>query len=206
MQTYRIENRDGQYHWRYEMSLFKNPTIFLNSAKAIAIAVVITMVFLSLISLISDGFTADSFKFCGKLFLIIAGIFLGLLLISYPIYAAIMGGSYVVDFTMDEKTILHAQSPKQAKKAEKIGAAAAVMGVLTHTRGAVSAGVVAAGQTASTVEFDRVKQVTLNKKRSVIKLRSFGVTEVYADGEDFDFVAQWIRARIPETAKWIEKA
>ena len=38
MQTNPIEVRNGKYGWRYEMSLFKNPTIFLATAKALLIA------------------------------------------------------------------------------------------------------------------------------------------------------------------------
>ena len=206
MQTYRIEQTgDGKYRWRYEMSLFKNPTVFLNSAKAIFLTVAITMVLISLICAIADGFTADSLKFSGKLTLIMLGIFAGLLLIGYLLYAAIMGGKYTVDFAMDEHALVHAQSPKQAEKAQKIGTAAMVMGMLTHTRGAVSAGMAAGGRLVATVEFGRVKKVTLIKRRSVIRIRSIGTVEAYADGDDFDFVAEWLRARIPDTAVWVEK-
>ncbi len=205
MQTNPIEVRDGKYGWRYEMSLFKNPTIFLATAKALLIALALTVLLIGLITGIADGFSADSLLFVGKLALILFGIFAVLLILGYLLYAAIMGGSCIVDFAMDEKKLVYAQSAKQAKKAEDIGTAAVIMGLLAHNRGAVSAGYGAAVRTASTVEFDSVKKVVADKKRSVIKIRSIGWDHVYADGDDFDFVSGWIRNHVPETAEWIVK-
>lgn len=206
MQTKPIEASGAKYRWTYEMSLFKNPTVFVATAKAMGIAVAITIFIIGLISLIADGFSADSFRFVGELTLILVGIFAVLLVLGYLLYAAIMGGYYVVDFTMDEKTLVATQSPKQAKKAENIGLAAMLMGMLTRNRGAVSAGYTASSHMSSTVEFDGVKKVVVDKRHSVIKIRSIGWDHAYADGEDFDFVAGWIRNHIPETAEWVVKA
>ena len=205
MQTNPIEVRNGKYIWRYEMSLFKNPTIFLATAKALLIALAVTVVLIGLITVIGDGFSSDSFLFVGKLALIMFGIFAVLLVLGYLLYAAIMGGSCIVDFAMDENELVYAQSAKQAKKAEDIGTAAVIMGLLTHNRGAVSAGYGAAARTASTVEFSRVKKVVADKNHSVIKIHSFGWDHVYADGDDFDFVSEWIRNHIPQTAEWVVK-
>jgi hypothetical protein len=206
MQTKPIEASGAKYRWTYEMSLFKNPTIFIATAKAIGIAVAITVFIIGLISLIADGFSADSFRFLGELTLILVGIFAVLLVLGYLLYAAIMGGYYIVNFAMDGKLLVNTQSPKQAKKAENIGFAAMIMGLLAHNRGAVSAGYAASSRMTSTVEFDRVKKVTVDKKHSVIKIRSIGWDHVYADGEDFDFVAGWIRSHVPEAAEWVVKS
>ena len=205
MQTQPMEFKNGKYRWTYKMSLFKNPTIFLATAKALLIAVGITVLLIGLISCIADGFTAENLRFVGKIALLLLGIFAVLLVLGYLLYAAIMGGSYIVNFTMDEKTIVHAQSAKQAKKAEGIGIAAMIMGLIAHNRGAVSAGYNSSVRMSSTVEFDRVKRVVADKSRSVIKLHSIGWDHVYADGDDFDFAADWIRAHIPETAEWKAK-
>lgn len=140
MQKTPITLSGAKYRWTYEMNLFKNPTVFLATAKAMGIAVAITIFIIGLISLFADGFSADSFRFVGELVLILGGIFAVLLVLGYLLYAAIMGGYYVVDFTMDEKTVVLSQSAKQAKKAENIGTAAMIMGAITHNRGAVSAG------------------------------------------------------------------
>lgn len=203
MQTSPIEKNNEKYTWRYEMSLFKNPTVFLNVVKALGLTYVITMFIIGLISLIADGFSAGSLKFLGKLSLLMLAILAGLLILGYLLYAAIMGGKYIVDFAMDEKRVVHAQIPKQAKKAESISAAAVIMGTLARNRGAVSAGMMSAGRSVSVTEFSGVRKVIVNKRRSVIRLRSIGVNEVYADGDDFDFAADWIKAHVPETAEWV---
>ena len=205
MQTKPIEVSGAKYRWTYEMSLFKNPTVFVATAKALGITVAVTVFIIGLISLFADGFSADSFRFLGQLTLILVGIFAVLLVLGYLLYAAIMGGYYVVDFTMDEKTVVCSQSGKQAKKAENIGFAAMLMGLLARNRGAVSAGYAASSRMTTTVEFDRVKKVVVDKKHSAIKIRSVGWDHVYADGGDFDFAMEWIRNHIPETAEWTVK-
>jgi len=206
MQKGPITASGAKYRWTYEMSLFKNPTVFVATAKAMGIAVAITIFIIGLISLFADGFSADSFRFVGELVLILGGIFAVLLVLGYLLYAAIMGGSVIVHFTMDEKEIVFVQDKKQSKKAETIGTAAMIMGTLAHNRGAVSAGYAASSRMTSTVEFDRVKKVTVDKKHSVIKIRSIGWDHVYADGADFDFVAGWIRSHVPEAAEWVVKS
>ena len=205
MQRSPIEASGGKYRWTYEMSLFKNPTIFLTVAKALGITVAVTALLIGIISWIADGFSAESLLFAGKLFLILAGIFAVLLILGYLIYAAVMGGRFILDFTMDEKVLVCSQSAAQADRAEKIGLAAMLLGLLTHTRGAVSAGYAASSRTESAVELGTVKKVVTDKKHGVIKLRTVGWDQVWADGEDFDFVAGWIRRHIPESAEWREK-
>ena len=205
MQTGPVEVSDGKYRWRYEMSLYKNPTIFLATAKAILIALGITLLIIGLINLIADGFSAEGFAFIGKLALILCGIFAVLLVLGYLLYAAVMGGSYIADFEMDEKKLVHRQSAKQAEKAETIGLLTVLMGLFTHNRGAASAGMAASAKSESVTELGEVKKVVVNKKRSVIRLRYFGWNDVYADGDDFDFVLSWLRAHVPETAEWIVK-
>ena len=187
------------------MSLFKNPTVFLAVVKALLIALGITVFIIGLITLIADGFSKDGFIFLGKLILLLTGILAVLLVLGYLLYAAIMGGKYIVDFEMDDKKLVHAQIPEQAKKAEDISGAAVVMGVLAKNRGAVSAGMLSSGRNVSVTEFKDVKKVVVDKKHSVIKISYFGWNEVYADGDDFDFVAEWIRKHIPETAEWVVK-
>ena len=205
MQCKPIEVSDSKYRWRYEMSLFKNPTVFLAVVKALLIALGITVFIIGLITLIADGFSKDGFIFLGKLILLLTGILAVLLVLGYLLYAAIMGGKYIVDFEMDDKKLVHAQIPEQAKKAEDISGAAVVMGVLAKNRGAVSAGMLSSGRNVSVTEFKDVKKGVVDKKHSVIKISYFGWNEVYADGDDFDFVAEWIRKHIPETAEWVVK-
>lgn len=203
MQTKPIEASGGKYRWQYKTGLFETPRIFLKTAKVLLIAIAVTMLIIALISLIADGFTKESLAFLGKLALIMLGIFAVLLVLGYLLYAAIMGGQYVADFEMDENELVHSVSAKQAEKAKNIGILTALMGLFAHNRGAVSAGYLSASRTSSATEFKRVKKVVVNRKKGVIRLKSVGWNEAYADGEDLDFVSNWIRERVPQTAEWV---
>lgn len=204
MQATPITQKNGKYEWTYEMSLFKNPHVFLMVAKVLLGTVLGTTVFIWLITAIADGFSPESLRFAGTLLLILLGIFAGLLILGYLLYAAIMGGKYIVDFTMDDRELVHAQQARQAKKAKGIAAATAVAGLLSRNVTTVGVGVSAA-RTVSTTEFARVKKVIANRRTGIIRLRGGGSNEVFADGADFDFVAGFIRAHIPPTAVWVDK-
>ena len=113
MQTKPIEASGAKYRWTYEMSLFKNPTIFIATAKAIGIAVAITVFIIGLISLIADGFSADSFRFLGELTLILVGIFAVLLVLGYLLYATLYAaiGSLVDNNTDSQQFTLPVTVP-----------------------------------------------------------------------------------------------
>lgn len=204
MQTTKINNDGQKFTWRYEMSLFKNPNIFLLTAKVLFWTVVGVGLFLILMTGIADGFSLEGLMFGFKLMLLMLGIFAVLLVLGFLLYAAIMGGKYIVDFTMDENGIVHEQVAEQAKKARNIGIATAAVGLLTKKPTTAGAGLMSMRNT-STTEFDHVRKVILMKRRSVIKLHGGGANEVYADGEDFDFVSDYIRGRVRPDVKWIVK-
>ena len=204
MQTTKINNDGQKFTWRYEMSLFKNPNIFLLTAKVLFWTVVGVGLFLILMTGIADGFSLEGLMFGFKLMLLMLGIFAVLLVLGFLLYAAIMGGKYIVDFTMDEKEIVHEQIAEQAKKARNIGIATAVVGLVTRRPTTAGAGLMSLRNT-STTEFEYVRKVILNKRRSVIKLYGGGSNEVYVDGEDFDFVRDYIKAHVSADVRWIEK-
>ena len=160
--------------------------------------------FLILMTGIADGFSLEGLMFGFKLMLLMLGIFAVLLVLGFLLYAAIMGGKYIVDFTMDEKEIVHEQIAEQAKKARNIGIATAVVGLVTRRPTTAGAGLMSMRNT-STTEFEYVRKVILNKRRSVIKLYGGGSNEVYVDGEDFDFVRDYIKAHVSSDVRWIEK-
>ena len=204
MQTERIKRDEaGVYRWTYKMSLFKNPHIMVKTAIVLAIAIGIVAVFMFFVQLFDNGFV-DAITFTGKLFGIVGGIMLGLLLIGYLLYAAIMGGYYVVDFKMDENELVHAQTAEQAKKAKGIAIATMIAGLLSKRPTTVGVGLNAT-RTTSTTEFGSVRKVVVRPNRGIIKLIGGGRNEVYADSEDFAFIAGFIRAHVGENVEWIEK-
>ena len=124
---------DGKYRWIYEMPILKNPTIFILVWKILFFIILGIFVFINILDAIEWG--SD---FAGRLpgnLLFFACFVAGMtviLVISMLIYAAIMGGKYVVMFEMDEKGVEHKQLPKQVKKAQAIALVTALAGIATH--------------------------------------------------------------------------
>jgi hypothetical protein len=186
---------DGKYRWVYEMSLFRNPTIFLLVWK---IFFFILLGICALIVIIDaaewGGFKAERLLNT----LMIFGIFLlgmtVLVGVSYLIYAAIMGGKYTVEFEMDERGINHKQILSQAKKAKNIGKAVTTIGLATGSYRTAVAGM-NAQRTEMYSEFSKTRKVKAYPKRNLIKVNSLLYhNQIYAQKEDFEFVKNYITA------------
>ena len=98
------------------MSLFKNPTVIVMIWKIFFFVILGIFLFMLVLDLINEDLDGErligTLSFFG-IFLIGMTVIVG---ISYLIYAAVMGGKYIVMFEMDEKGVNHMQLPKQAKK------------------------------------------------------------------------------------------
>ena len=97
---------DGKYRWIYEMSLFRNPSLFVTVWKVFFFVCIGLFVMMALIQAFEgdlDGEAAlNLLGVCG----IVLGVMTALVVISFLIYAAIMGGKYIAMFEMDEIQIL----------------------------------------------------------------------------------------------------
>ena len=184
---------DGKYRWIYEMSLFKNPTIFFLIWKIfffIIVGIFALMIIIDVSSQsgnFSDGFLGN-LKIMGYILLGMTA----LVGISYLIYAAIMGGKYIVEFEMDDDGVRHTQSASQAKKARRIGQFTALTGAAAGNPGTVAAGL-GAQRTEMYSKFSAVKRVKPYPKRNLIKVNgTLNHNQVYAAPEDFEFVKNFI--------------
>ena len=189
-----VHCEDGKYRWIYSMSLFKNPTFFVLIWK------IFFFIFLGIFAVVmlADGeHFLDTLKFFGY-FLIGMTAVVG---ISYLIYAAIMGGKYIVLFEMDEKGIVHKQIPKQAKKMETLAMLTTLAGIAAGKPSTVGIGI-AASRTSMYSEFAKVRKVKAYPRRDLIKINErLEHNQVYADKEDFDFVLNYITERVPGAQK-----
>lgn len=184
---------DGKYRWTYEMSLFKNPTIFLLIWK------IFFFIFLGVFAVVN---ISDFIKWGPEKALenlpVLGYLFLGMTAVvglGYLIYAAIMGGKYIVEFEMDEKGITHKQTASQAKKAKKIGRVTMMAGAASGRIGTVGAGM-NAQRTEMYSEFAKVRKVKAYPRRHVIKVKeTLEHNQIYAADEDFEFVSNYIVAR-----------
>ncbi|MBO7515829.1 MAG: hypothetical protein J6T47_09430 [Lachnospiraceae bacterium] len=192
---------DGIYRWTYHMNLIKNPSIFLLVLKVLlGTCVGIWVVMTPILCIVDESWDplVNSWKTIGIVFAII----FGLTLIGYLVYAMIMGGFYIVDFTMDDKELVHTQVPRQQEKARKVGVATAVVGVLAKNPTTVGIGMTSGTKMSSTTEFHRLKKVIVRRRRHVIKLVGGGHNEAYAVTEDMDWLCDYIRAHCPAEVVW----
>ena len=192
---------DGKYRWVHEVSLFRNPMFFVMVWKIFFFILLGIFAFTALMDLISWGFSAEDLLNTLKMF----GYFLGgmtvLTGLGYLLYAAMMGGKYCVLFEMDERGVNHRQMPKQAKKAQLIGALTVLAGLAAGRPSVAGAGL-ASARTEMYSEFARVRRVRVNRRARVIRVNGLlDRNQVYAEAEDFDRVLSYILQRVPEKAR-----
>lgn len=188
--------QDGKYRWRFEMSLFRNPTVFLLVWKIFFFIIIGIFGFITIIDLIeNDDFFPDRFLGNLKVFGIVLLGMTVLTAVGFLIYALIMGGKYIVDFEMDEQGIKHSQLPAQAAKARKISEAAFLAGAAAKSPTTMGVGLTSTGNEMYS-EFSMVKKVRAYPKRNLIKVnQTLQHNQVYAAPEDFEFVKDYIISR-----------
>ena len=188
---------DGKYRWTYPLDMLKNPSILFVLLKIFGILLSIPL----LIALISAAANNDWQKIWDgfiKIWLIVMVVFFVIILISYLIVVWMNGGKYVVNFTMDEKRLIHEQVPVQYDRARKVGLLAALVGIFAKRPAAAGAGALAASRNTSVSVFDKVRRVKPRRGQNLIKVnQSLERNQVYVPDEDFDFVLDFIRKHCP---------
>ena len=200
MGTKIIQGEDGSYRWIYEFRMLKNPIILLTIWKIFLYILLGLWAVFGLFGIRSHGFVGAYIE-QAKALLLPAAILLGLSVIAYLILAGIYGWTYVVLFEMDEKGIRHIQMDKQFKKAQALGFLTAAVGLAAGKSSAAGAGLLSAVKNEQYSEFGKVKRVRVFKAFHTIKLNALlNYNQVYAEPEDFEFVAQFIAARVAKEA------
>ena len=189
---------DGKYRWMYELSLLRNPTMFLTVSKVMALSAGIVW----LIMLIATAFQGDldweQFLFLLKLIGIVLGIMIALTVISLLVLAALYHGKYIAVFEMDENQVTHIQVPRQFKKAQVIGVLTALIGLASKNPTVAGAGLLSASRNTMTSTYDRVRRVKGFRKRNLIKVNQrLFKNQVYVRDEDFVFVYDFIKSHCP---------
>ena len=186
---------DGKYRWVYELNLYKSTAIIKELGRALAIAMGIVLAILFVIN-IMDNDLLETLQFIAQSAAILIGIFVVLSIIGYLIFAYIIGGKYCVVFEMDENGINHKQHDKHVKKSELIGALTVFAGLAGGNLSTVGTGVLAGARTSMYTGFDDVKELEILPKEHLIRVNeTLNRNQVYAEDEDFAFVANYIKAR-----------
>ena len=186
---------DGKYRWVYELNMYKSTAIIKEVWRAMAIAAVIVLGFLFVIN-IMDNDLMETLQFVGQAACILIGILLVLSVVGYLIFSYMIGGKYCVVFEMDESGINHRQHEKHVKKVQLLGAITAMTGAAGGSLGTAGTGVLAATRTSMYTGFEDVKELEILPKEHLIRLNeTLNRNQVYAENEDFAFVADYIKAR-----------
>ena len=178
------------------MSLFKNPTVIILVWKIFFFIMLGIFAFTMLMDVFSGDMSGERFLETLKMLgYFIIGMTV-LCALGYLLYAAIMGGKYIVMFEMDDEGVNHKQLPKQAKKAEIIGRLTALAGIASHNPTTVGVGLISARSEMYT-RFGNVRKIKAYPNRDLIKLNERLMhNQVYAAKEDFDFVYGYIKDHV----------
>ncbi len=190
---------DGKYRWTYPLDMLKNPAILYVLFKIFGVLLSIPL----LIALISTAVNNDWQNIWDgfiKIWLIVVIVFFAIIIISYLIVVWMNGGKYVVNFTMDEKSVTHEQEPVQNDRARKVGLFTALVGVFAKRPSTAGAGMLAASRQTSISDFSKVKRIKPRRGQHLIKVnQTFERNQIYVTDEDFDFVLDFIRKHCPDS-------
>ena len=199
--VYQSENitmcTDGKYRWVYELNLYKNPAIIKEVARVMFISLVVVLALIFGFQMIDGiGTFAEKLQFVVELAGILIAILLVITILGYLLYSYMMGGTYCALFEMDENGVCNKAQEKHVKKAELIGAITVIAGLAGGRLGVVGTGMLASARTSMYTRFDDVKELEILPGHHLIRLNEkLSRNQVYAEEEDFAFVADYIRAR-----------
>ena len=184
---------DGKYRWIYEVPMLKNPSIIIDVFKVVGISLGIVWLFMVLLSVYDGDFSLESLWDTSLVFVGLMLVFAVIVFLAYVILAWHYGWKYVVLFTMDKSEFVHQQMPYQVKKAQVLGALAAMIGGAAGNLGMVGTGVLAASRTTSISTLVRVNRLIPVRRMNLIKVnQKLHKNRIYVPDEDFDFVYDFL--------------
>ncbi|MBP5737011.1 MAG: hypothetical protein J6W55_06150 [Acidaminococcaceae bacterium] len=188
---------DGKYRWVYELNLYKNPAIVKEVCRVMLISLAIVMALVFIFVMIDTiGSFAEKLLFFAELAGIVLAVCLVITILGYLLYSCMMGGTYCALFEMDEDGVCNKIQDKHIKKAELIGAITMIAGLAGGRPGVIGTGVLASARTSMYTGFDDVKELEILPEKNLIRLNeTLSRNQVYAENEDFAFVADYIKRR-----------
>ena len=188
---------DGKYRWVYELNLYKNPAIIKEVGRVMLISLVIVLALIFGFQMIDGiGTFAEKLQFVAELAGILVAILLVITVLGYLLYSYMMGGTYCALFEMDENGVCNKAQEKHIKKAELISAITVIAGLAGGRPGVIGTGMLASARTSMYTSFDDVRELEILPGQHLIRLNEkLSRNQVYAEDEDFTFVADYIRSR-----------
>ncbi len=192
--------KNGKYRWTYDVHLLKDWSILILVYKVMFLSCFITYFIVACIGVCEDGLdglTMIAPSPMGLVYVIGGVLVLGLM--GYLLYAAVMGWKYSVEFTMDEKELIHKQVASQAKRAKKLSFATMLAGLLARRPGVVGTGMMSSAHTQTVSTFTSVKRIKAVRRCNMIKVNErFTKNRIWASDADYDFVLDFIISHCPQ--------
>lgn len=195
--------KDGKYHWCYEFRMLSNPALLFTIWRVLFFCFVPGYLIITVPDLIAGK--ENMWSELGETtfyYAIFMCVMLAIGALAYLIVAAQNGWRYCVMFEMDEKGITHTQMPKQFKKTQGMAKVLVLAGIVTGNAGRVGQGMMVHGHSTLCSSWDFVKNVKILRRYNTIKVNErLFKNQVYAEGVDFDFVANYIKEHVGPACK-----
>lgn len=193
-----INEKEHFVTWFYEYNMWKNLEVLFTIVKVFMICI-LAPVFVVFCCKIGDGFI-EACVMSLKIYVIILGIIMALIIITYPIIVLIKGGKYIVLFEMDELGISHKEMDKEFKKTQAFTAIGIIIGAVTKNSSVLGANILAGVHQSIYSNFKKVRKVIVKRKRNTIKLITSDMynNQIYVDNENFEYVLNYILERCPK--------
>ena len=184
----------GVYHWIYAMDMKKDKSILYFILKIMGIIMALMYVILVFLIARNHGSIQDAFTLL-EIFVPVFLIVVVICYFSYWLTSLGMGGTYYMQYDMEEEGVRFSRTEEQAKMTEGIGKAMALTGALTRNYG-LSIASAAGGTNEMYSKFDEVRRITIDRKNHMIGLKHLVMYNmVYADDPYFEGIADYILKR-----------
>ena len=183
-----IKRPDGSYQWAYAMDMKENRSI-LN-----LLLVIFGASFLVIIGIVmaATGFDYEVLR----ILLLCFGVLILIVFFSYWLTSRLFGGTYLMNYEMDEDGIIFEQVAEQAEKTRLIASLAALAGAAAQNVSSVSSALAARNSSNSYSSFQSVKRITGDRAHNLIKVASpFLLNMIYVDDAYYEFVFDYIACR-----------
>lgn len=191
---------DQVYRWSYDMDMYKNHylrNVLLKVFGAICLVCWLFLLFL----FAQDG--RLSLRVALYTLLIFGGVML-LVLAGYYLAAAVMRGRYHLRFEMNEEAVLLVRAESTERMMENMALITMMAGMAAGKpmRGLASGTALRAGAASGLTFFHQVRSMKERPQYDAFNLRSLtGGNQIWVGPEDYAFVRDYVRSRIPEKAR-----
>lgn len=208
---------DGVYRWHYDMDMWKNRYFILRLMRILALSLGLPTLFVAAMALKNARYLLEQGVAREKLtdylhgdlisLYVIGGIWLGCLLLALIVYAVAalaMRGTWRQCFQMDETSVALVPNPKTMATMQNLGTAMSILS-LAAGKGADAVRLnrsIHNAENSGVSWFESVHKVKPMEKYDIVGVRGLILMNpIYVPREDFDFVRDFIDARVREKAR-----